>query len=298
MYFNAKQLQQFLNETTIGRNNKAYVVSAFVDGVHRYSLTSRRIREISATPVSLKTCTKIMRRANAALARRDQDEMSNLGLFKWIRPWDVIPKLRNIVAPQGDFTVGVEIEMGFASQAAASLVAQKVLRMRNVTADWEGGTYPIEATFPPSLYSKFGAKSPAVKYVKFLAANLDIVRHSGYHVGTHVNVGSPELNATPDRLARLITVNDHLMALSSEDKAKYFGRASPYRYGILQQSGGGNAFIEWKLFNSSHEVPRFCSYVHTGVELVRLIASSEAITATSVRAALDTGYHKAYPRTA
>lgn len=298
MYFNAKQLQQFLNGTTTGRSYKPYVVATFIDGVSRYNISSRRVQELSSTTVSLETCTKIMRRANAALARRDQDEMSRLGLFKWIRPWDVVPKLRNIVAPQGDFTVGVEIEMGFASQAAASLVAQKVMRMRNVTADWEGGTYPIEATFPPSLYSKFGAKSPAVKYVKFLAANRDILRHSGFHVGTHVNVGSPELNATPNRAGRLMAVNEHLMTLSSEDKAKYFGRAQPYRYGLMQQSGGGNAFIEWKLFNSSHEVPRFCSYVHTGVELVRLIASRAGITATSVRDALDTGYHKAYPRTA
>lgn len=298
MYFNAKQLHQFLNETDIGRSNKAYVVSAFIDGTNRYSLTSQRIQEINNSPVSLETCTIIMRRANAALARRDQDEMSNLGLFKWIRPWDVIPKLRNIVAPPGDFTVGVEIEMGFASQAASSLVAKKVLRMRNVTADWEGGTYPIEATFPPALYSKFGPKSPSVKYVEFLAANLSILRHSGHYVGTHVNVGSPELNANPNRVGRLAAVNGYLQSLSSEDKAKYFGRAAPYRYGIMQQSSGGNAFVEWKLFNSSHEVPRFCSYVHTGVELVRLIASDIPITEASVRRALDTGYHKAYPRTA
>ena len=49
----------------------------------------------------------------------------DVDLWKWYRPWDVVPKLRDFQAPEGDYGIGVEVEMGFRSERAAQTIANK-----------------------------------------------------------------------------------------------------------------------------------------------------------------------------
>ena len=277
MYFTTKQFMHYVNQPSL------YDLRASLRASFRTVLPAAQAGQ---TLLSKEEARTIMREAHSALAARDT-RLSHYGLYKWFRPWDVVPALRDIEAPEGDFTVGVEIEMGFRTVEDASFVAQKVIRWKNVTLDLEGGAIPIEATFPPILYSKFDDKCQAVRYVNILSENEGRLHHRGVQVGTHVNVGARGGVSFP----RIDRINDQIRALPNTLLQRYFGRR-PYGYGYVQ---GGNRWVEWKLFDSTNDVQRFKSYVHIAVALTALSKSEEAITRTSVHNALEQGYLLAYP---
>jgi hypothetical protein len=209
-------------------------------------------------------------------------------IAKWHRPWDVVPKLANFSAPEGEYAVGVEIELGFTSAGASRTVANFIRNWKYVALDWEGGDNPIEATFPPILYSKFNSQSQPMRYLKFLRQNSRLVtRHrSDAVVGTHVNVSKGGRRVGAVRTREATYFMDYL---TPEEKVKYFGRAHPYLYAISQEGG---KFIEFKMFNSTTDGVALKRYVNVAVAVAELIYSTETINSASIRAALEKGYNK------
>lgn len=213
------------------------------------------------------------------------DRYDSVGLYKFTRPWDVVDKLKRFTVPEGDFSVGVEVEYGFVNTAAASCVITFVRNWRHVTCDREGGAHGVETTFPPTLYSKLNRKSQVFRYVKFLQEHQHLLANHWGQVGTHINVGYGGLCDS----ARLMAVNGHLMHLSSELKVKYFGR-HPYGYGYRRGSFG-NHWVEWKLFNSTPDPEAVERYINIAVSLTKLLRDGAPINDQSVAAALEAGYN-------
>jgi len=66
---------------------------------------------------SLYTVAKRLRKIKQAILDRDYDTIVHdcddadyTSVTKWLRPWDVVPKLKNFWPEADDFGVGVEIE--------------------------------------------------------------------------------------------------------------------------------------------------------------------------------------------
>lgn len=251
----------------------------------------------SVGPVSDELATLYVNREQERIYNRDSQASG-----KWYRPWDVVPELRNWSAPAGDFGVGVEVEMGFNSRADARHIAQMVKDWEYMTLDFEGGDYPIEATFPPVLYSTF-ADSMAVKYTNILKENESrIVKHrETAYVGTHMNVsvgGGLLNNGRIYQLER--TLRDMFDDRDNYHLAKrYFGR-EPYDYCFGQgieneddEDGMGTSmarWVEYKLFNSQLDSKRLMQYADIAVSLTKLLVSSEPINTGNVHIALEEGY--------
>lgn len=226
-------------------------------------------------------------------------------LYKWLRPWDVVPKLRNFTPPEGDYGIGVEVEMGFNSEDDASFIANKIKNWKYVAIDVEGGSWPIEATFAPVLYSKLSSKTQVFRYLKLLTQHSDKVhKHDEAHmVGTHINVskGGAGYAAESRRrrmyfalLSQMISVPTYERdcqdlgnnPLTRDECYKYFNRI-PYG-GCYSRS----THIEYKLFNSTTDVKALRRYINIAVSLTDLLYSTDPINHDSVRAALEAGYNK------
>lgn len=286
MYFSAKELHAHVlrkNESYRNSVHRNFLAIAFPQeatlpgGYFNTELQTRY-------PFSLNLVQVVLRTAKAKIANRDHD---NYKYGKWYRPWDVVPKLRNWSAPEGDFGVGIEVEMGFQSREAAARIAHAVKNWKYITLDFEGGTHPIEATFPPTCYSKFGDKSQAVRYVKLLQENADLVVHhdESSMVGTHVNVSKGGVGSySNDRIEYV----NHVISyhLSHEQKRRFFGRSRPY--GLINNQ---DRFMEMKMFNSTIDPEAVKRYVNVAVSLAKLITSTDTINNDSVVAALETGYN-------
>ena len=212
----------------------------------------------------------------------------DLPLGKIMRPWSIVPALRDFRPPEGDFGVGVEIEYGFTSSDNAKRAMFHVRNWKHVALDREGGTYGVEATFPPILYSKLSKRDKPFRYLDYLAANPEMLsRHSG-QVGTHINVSA----AGRIDGDRRVTVNAILLRLSQEQKRKYFNR-NPYGYINARSEGPSSVgYVEMKLFNSTTCSITLRRYINIAVSLVKLITSTDTITYDSVIAALEAGYNK------
>ena len=224
--------------------------------------------------------------------RIDVDDGDAIYLGKWFRPWEIVPSLANFRAPDGEYAVGVEVEMGFTSREASRNIAQTIQHWKHIALDYEGGTYPIEATFPPVLYSKYGPKSQASRYLKLLAApNSGVAQHSaGALIGTHVNVSKG--GARIDR-NRLYDLSAGIALLTASEKAKYFGRGSPYGYAYNQGD-----YVEFKMFNSTTDWKKLRRYVDVAVALATLLYGDGTINPSSVAAACEAGYSKRNKKTA
>lgn len=285
MYFTAKQLQRYLRSRS-NSESLSYSLHHMMPGVVRPAW-------LGYTSYSLEECRAILREVHRRIASRNIELVGN-GLTKWLRPWDVAPEISRLNPQPGDFTVGVEVEMGFNSVAHAHEVAKKLIKMHYVTLDWEGGTFPIEATFPPFLYSKLSNRTQVVRYTSMLSGELSqyVSPHRGAYVGTHVNVGTPAMrNMARGRLGQ---ANNVLEYLGDELHRRYFSRR-PYGYGY--RMGGATSvaqWIEWKLFLSTTDPRRLRGYIHTAVELTRLVTSGEPIDRVSVIRSLETGLRKEY----
>ena len=241
--------------------------------------------------VTLQQAAKYLRRAKKAILNRTYNADGIYIPRKWHRPWRIVPSLANWRPPEGDFGVGVEIEMGFRRIQDAAYIANKCSKMKYVTADHEGGSYPIEMTFPPTRYSKLNNRSAVMRYIDLLNNEVHrVVRHAANEcVGTHINVSVP----SGQRLnwPRLRGISNELnYSLTWEEKRKYFGRGVPYGY--INSGDCGDHYCEMKMFNSTIDKVEFKRYIHIAVELVKLAQSNETISRNNVIAALERGYNK------
>jgi hypothetical protein len=243
-------------------------------------------------PVTLSRVKKYVSACKKAILEREPwlgtEEDYGVDLYKWHRPWDVVPKLREFSAPEGEYAVGIEVEMGFNTRADASFIAKKVQHWKYIALDFEGGDEPIEATFPPFLYNKMSSKCQPFRYLKLLSDNADKVEeHSEYdEVGTHVNVSKGGAVANTDRVYAVKSV---LEGLSYDSKCKYFGRRP---YGYCNTYGGNGKYIEFKLFNSTTDSKVLRKYIHVAVALADIIYGDVDITQEVVIAALETAHSK------
>lgn len=277
MFFSAREFMEYINSS-----EGMYARLAYFNARHRR--------------ITLNEARSFMRLVRNAIVERNMEpyvakEDCHVSLYKWLRPWLVVPKLREFAPPPGEFGVGVEVECGFISPAAASFVADKIKNWKYVAVDYEGGEYPIEATFPPFIYSKMRSnRTPALRYIKLLSDNANLVAPKAQHVGFHVNVSKGDANGrcVPIDSARLYRINDELEELSYREMLKYFNRDP---YGMLYPQGG-NRWVEMKLFDSTTDVATARRYIHIAVALADLLYSAQRITGESVRAALEAGYNK------
>lgn len=231
---------------------------------------------------------------NAIITRTYRLEDGTTVSTKWYRPWDIVPALANWRPPQGDYGVGVEIEMGFRSVEVAARIADQCKNWRYVTADHEGGSYPIEMTFPPVKYSALNLKRSAMfRYLDILTANRDdVVQHaSGNMVGTHINVSTPNDSARIG--GRMSRMGQYFReSMSAAEQNRFFGRR-PYG-GIYHHTNAGNgaSFYELKLFNSTIDKNRLAQYIHIGVAILQLAESQQELTHDNIVAALERGLAK------
>lgn len=224
---------------------------------------------------------------------------------KWLRPWDVVPALRDFRPAEGDFGVGIEIEYGFNTRQDFEYIGNKIKDWKYIALDYEGAGVPLEVTFPPVLYSKFGSNSQAMRYLSLLKREEARLCVSHATVGTHVNISthlptndySPRVGGVcrvggyggfqPDT-----TVNGCLQRLSNAEKLRYFNR-EPYGYIDMQRHG-----MEFKLFHSEPDTKQLVKYVEVSVALAKLIIDFDTpITMEAVRAACEAGYQLACKKT-
>lgn len=277
MFFSAREFMEYINSS-----EGTYARLAYFKTRHRR--------------ITLNEARSFMRLVRKAIIARNMEpyvvkEDCYVSLYKWLRPWNVVPKLRDFAPPPGEFGVGVEVECGFINSEAASFVADKIKNWKYVAVDYEGGEYPIEATFPPFIYSKMRSnRTPALRYIKLLSDNANLVAPNDQYVGFHVNVSKGGVNGGCMYIdnQRLYRINDELEELSYREKLKYFNR-NPY--GMLY-SRGGDRWVEMKLFDSTTDVATARRYIHIAVALADLLYSDRRITGESVRAALEAGYNK------
>lgn len=270
MFFSAKELYDYLHQPHLSylkRNFEASFGTASLANIRAYTKVIKQ---------------GIVDRSSTTTFRGRTD----WSLSKWHRPWHVVPKLRDFSPPEGDYGIGVEVEMGFRDLRAASFIANKIKNWKYVALDIEGGTSPIEATFPPVLYSKMSSKSQVFRYLKVLRDNSALVfNHADTAcVGTHINVskgGAPRISAS-----RCESVYNEIDNLPRALMLKYFGR-SPY--GGCYPRG---KYIEYKLFNSTTNGKALRKYINIAVALTDLICSTSQIDEDSVLAAIETGYYK------
>lgn len=285
MFFSAKELHAHLNDSANwdGRyfaeeygSTSLYKIRKYVAAAKRGIIARESEVEITIGPPERDYWDGKLRCPTA-----------DIELYKWYRPWEVVPALKNFTPPVGDHGIGVEVEFGFNSLQGSQKIAKAVSKWKYIALDIEGGDYPIEATFPPVLLSKLNSKSQVFRYLKLLRDNIEDVQkhHPSHMVGTHVNVSKGGVLQMDQLRADL--VGDVLHAeLSEDEQYKYFGRR-PY--------GGCNSmgkYIEYKLFNSTTDSKAVRKYINVAVALTDLICSSTEITEHSVRAALESGYTK------
>lgn len=283
MFFTAKQFMTYTNSEAIRRRASM--------GDYRFLNSIRGGFQLGATntPLTLKEARNIMRQVKRRMVARDVGYFDGrAGLTKWFRPWDVVPELKEFTPPEGDYGIGIEVELGFTSRANVQHIANIIKDWKYIALDEEGGSFPLEVTFPPLLYSKLSSKSQPMRYLKLLKENeARIYRHSpGNLVGTHVNVSKGGVSFA--RNSRVGAMHSALSDLSTALEVKYFGRR-PYGYIYVQ---GGGKHLEFKLFDSTIDTAVLRRYIDISVALTDLIAGTEEITHTSLVAALERGYNK------
>lgn len=229
------------------------------------------------------------RQGQVIVGRFANGAMAYLSLGKIPRPWNIVPALRDFSPPEGDFGIGIEVEYGFVSAAAAKEVMFHVRNWKHVALDREGGPHGVETTFPPILYSKLNKRDKPFRYLNYLSSNPQLLHNHcpGAFVGTHINI-SAHIAINDDRRH---AANDLIVHLTEEQNTKYFGRR-PYGYiNSRSENPEGNGYVEMKLFNSTTCPVTLRRYIDIGVSLVKLIISDTPITNESVVAALEAGYN-------
>lgn len=275
MYFSANEFYNYL------ASKSAWTREEAIFDAGEEAFTKRAVARIHKRAIEA-----VMARESDGYCEENGREYYS-SVWKWYRPWEVVPSLKNWQAPAGDFGVGIEIELGFDSWSHVNGIMKAVRHWKYITMDFEGcGNYPIEATFPPVCYSKFGPKSQACRYLKLVDGKA--VEHDEEEmVGTHINV-SVGGRAHRDNRVRRDAVNSIIEYYNddfgTERQEKYFGRRP---YGGIRSA---NTHYECKMFNSVTDWKVLRRYVDISIELVKLIESEEVINASSVIAACERGY--------
>lgn len=272
MFFSAKELHSYINRDDLD----SWQVGTLRRNIGDYT----SLKAVSAYLKVVKD--NIVERRAVASINGSMEYLS-----KWYRPWDVVPSLANIRAPEGDYLVGVEVERGFTSREAAQSIVEKIKNWKYIAVDIEGGTTPIEATFPPFLYSKMSSKRQVFRYLKLLRENENLlVQHTSRSVGMHINISKGgAAHHSSDRAWQVSEVIEN--ELGQEEYFKYFDR-TPYGFCYVQETNT-NSYIEYKLFNSVTSNRKLRRFINTAVALTDLITGTEYISESSVRAALEIG---------
>lgn len=294
MFFSARELFNYVSTTDI---HMSYITG--------FMPASDPVRNKSRRQLTFKEVKKCLEYTRRQIVTRE-------GHFphKWLRPWDVVPHLKNFRAPEGDFGIGIEIEYGFNTTEDFQYIANKIKDWKYIAMDYEGDHVPLETTFQPTLYSQFGPNSQAMRYLYLLKREEARLATTGINVGTHVNVScSVPMTAYGHRVGPVLrytalvyhsgesyinsgTVNGCLLNLTREEKLRYFNR-EPYGYIDKQPYG-----LEFKLFHSEPDPKQLVKYVEVSVALQRLlIDTTTPITMSTVRAACEAGYQLACKKT-
>lgn len=285
MYFSNKEFHDYVNNQ----------MDSYTRSVYKRGFLDTTCRDEQVASLTLKETTTILRKVKQRLTNRNL-ENNHVGLGKWLRPWHVVPALRNFAAPEGDFGIGVEVEMGFTSLEAVRDVAWKIKNWKNITLDREGGTYPLEVTFPVMLYSKINKRSQVMRYLDILnSVRSTVVDHrtTGGSVGTHINVSMGSEREIGQYYPRMSDINVVISQLTADQHIKYFGRR-PYGYLYNRRT-----YVEFKLFNSQLDPKRLQQYIDIAVSLTKLVPTSAGeINRTTVVAALEEGFNKSLPSVA
>lgn len=282
MFFSKKQFHDYINSSNVDDYSRGAYKRVFLNGS-----TDLYGRPQHVQGLTLKETSTILRMVKQRLADRNLDD-DQVGLGKWLRPWQVVPALKEFRPPVGDFGIGVEVEMGFTSIQAVRDVAHHIKDWKYIALDREGGQYPLEVTFPPVLYSKLDKRSQVMRYLSYLNTVSDtVVQHSGM-VGTHVNVSVGGITDFYPYGGRMSHINNTLArSLTVEQQRKYFGRRP---YGCLFNRGG---HIEMKLFNSQLDPKRLQQYIDIAVSLGKLLVNNDVVlTLETIVAALEEGFNK------
>lgn len=292
MFFSKKQFHDYINNSgnvdaySRGTYKRLYLGGGSADAYGR---------SLPVHSLTYKEASIILRKVKKQLADRDLDN-NQVGLGKWFRPWHVVPALKNFRPPAGDFGIGVEVELGFRSMQAVRDVAHHIKDWKHITLDREGGTYPLEVTFPPTLYSKLGKRSQVMRYLAYLNTVSDtIMPHTaGNLVGTHVNVSVGGVTDFYPYAMRMSAISNIISRyLTIDQQIKYFGRRP---YGCLFNRG---SHIEMKLFNSQLDPKRLQQYIDIAVSLAKLLVNNGVeVTLDSVVATLEEGFNKSLPSVA
>lgn len=279
MFFSANQLYKAYKEDRI------YLGDRFTEG-----------------PVTKASVCKYVAACKAAILRRDTSDYdeefsSDFAISKWFRPWEIVPKLREFSAPEGDYGIGVEVEVGCDRLEVAQQLVGEVKNWRNIAVDEEGaGPYGTEFTFPPFLYSKMSNKSQPFRFMKVLSKYEDTEYEedtyglsSGVYItsncGVHVNVskGGVSNDVSAHRLYELRRI---IYSLYNPQHIKYFNR---YPYGVAYNS---RTHVEFKLFRATFDPKALRRYVNIAVALTDLLLSEEDVNIDTVLNALELGYNK------
>lgn len=278
MFFSAEELKSYVE-----REGSYTCLVSRAKGVYYYGYDD-------TLPFSLKDAKDAIKRMRKAVVARSRNDGDAIFTGKWLRPWEVVPKLQDFRPPAGEYGIGIEVEMGFNSRQDASYIADQIKDWRYIAVDREGGTHPIEATFPPVLLSKFN-NSQAVRYLRLLKKNEDrVFKHNSERacVGTHVNVSSGTTRefdwgriGSMERVLSAICHGSVNRGRDAEFCLKYFGRRSPY--GTVYSQGN---YLEYKLFNSTTNTKQLKKYVAVAVALTKMIEGDEPITVDTVKETL------------
>lgn len=283
MFFSAKEFHEFANLDEASLPNDYWL--PYIHNKFSYLFGNPKPTRKQADAVLAKVKEGILNRS-VEVHIRGQAGTQYINTFKFVRPWSVVEKLRNFRPPAGDYGVGVEVEYGFQSHEDAVSTVMHIKNWKHVAVDKEGGTYGIETTFAPVLYSKLSKKNQCFRYLNFLAEEGRTIPHSaGASVGTHVNVSAYSM-LSHDRCSSVARTLRH--EIGYELQHKFFGRV-PYGYGVVRGTASGHNYIEWKLFNSTTDSKKLREYINVAVSLTKLVESDAAITTASVIEACERG---------
>lgn len=280
MFFSATQYHSYINHPHNSEDRRATRAILNRDDYREYAY--------STAEFTFNEAKKSLREIKRRIANRDGVDNR---LFKWLRPWEVVPSLANFKAPVGDYAIGVEVEKGFRNKAAVIKIANVIKDWKYITLDNEGGNYPLEVTFPPVLLSKFSKRSQAARYMAVLQEHKDLIETDLINVGCHINVSKGGVSCYSEFVVE--EISDIIRDLYWEDNYKYFGR-NPYGY-IYDQG----KYLEFKLFNTTEDYATLKRYINIAVALTDLVCDTdkwysmqEREQKKAVHAALELGYNK------
>lgn len=252
-----------------------------------YDVTPQTTRAISWLRTNTNGQTLTLEQAEAGIAALKDGItfVDGYTFSKWHRPWESYrsaEELPNRLKLNRDKVwVGVEIEIGARSAADMHSIRQYLLNnFEFVTADREGGPFPIEATFPPCEMGKLLAKDSYISryYADVLTTDQVVTHASNAFVGTHFNISTPytrrvsavTLAENSNVLINMLVTESNAATPSGNSRHgsgtlvhKLFGR---YPYGAAYNHG---KFVEYKLFNSTHNPEHFAWYARVMKALIK-----------------------------